>query len=172
VLNVQWSTNQNGVFEFAMKEISMLATLIASRELKNWYFTMKFLSQHLYVNNTCTKFQGQKIHQKKYIQNLPICVAVKKNSLLPTLTTFQGLKIYFFAMKFLEQQVLYVNNIVSKFQGQKINTKKDIHNLPTCVVLRNNHRNHFTTANFDTLPKVEKFLIYYEIFYTIFFLYY
>jgi len=69
-------------------------------------------------------------------------------------------------MKFLERQVLYVNNICSKFQGQKINTKKDNHNLPTCVVLRNNHGNHFTTTNFDTLPRVEKLLIYYEIFVT------
>jgi len=49
-----------------VREILVLSTLKASRELKNWYFTMKFLSQHhLYVNNTCTKFQGQMIHQKK-----------------------------------------------------------------------------------------------------------
>jgi len=95
-LLVQWGDNQYGVFEFAMKEISMLPTLIASWELKNWYFTMKFLSQHhLYVNNTCTKFQGQKIYQKKNIQNLPTCVAVKKISLLPILTTSQGLKFFF-----------------------------------------------------------------------------
>jgi len=40
----------------------------------------------------CTKFQGQKIHQKKDIQNLPTCVVVKKISLLPTLTASQGLK--------------------------------------------------------------------------------
>jgi len=60
---VQWGDNQNGVFEFAVKEIPVLPTLTASQELKNWYFTMKFFSQHhLYVNNTCTKFQGQKIH--------------------------------------------------------------------------------------------------------------
>jgi len=65
---VQWGTNQNGVFQFAMKEVSVLPTLTAFRELKNWYFTMKFLSQHhLYVNNTCNKFQGQKIYQKKDI---------------------------------------------------------------------------------------------------------
>jgi len=73
---------------------------------------------------------------KKDIKNLPTCVVVKKISLLPTLTTSQGLKKKNFTMKFLEQQVLYVNNICSKFQGQKINKEKDIHNLPTCVVLR------------------------------------
>jgi len=75
--------------------------------------------------------------QKKDTQNLPTCVLVKINSMLPTLTTSQGLKFISFAMKFLEQQSLYNNNIYSKFQGQKINNKKDIHNLPTCVVLRN-----------------------------------
>jgi len=109
-----------------------------------------------------SKFQGQKIHQKEDIQNLP-CVTVEKNSLLPTLTTSQGLK-FFFAMKFLKHKFLYFNNICSKFQGQKINTKKDIHSPPTCVVLRNNRGNHFATANFDTNPRAEKLLIYYEIF--------
>jgi hypothetical protein len=86
-------------------------------------------------------------------------------SLLPTLVASQELKI-FFAMKSLEQQILYINNICSKFQGQKINTKKDIHNLPTCVVLKSNYGNHFTTANFDTLPRAEKVFVYYEIFFT------
>ena len=38
-------------------------------------------------------------------------------------------------MKFLEQQVLYVDNICSKFQGKK---NKKIHNPSTCVVLRHN----------------------------------
>jgi len=60
-------------------------------------------------------------------------------------------------MKFLEQKLLYVNNICSKFQGQKVNTKKGINNLPTCVVLRNNRGNHFNTANFDTLPRAMNF---------------
>jgi len=81
---------------------------------------------------------------------------------MPNLTASQGLK-FSFAMKFLEKKFSFVNNICSKFQGQKINTKKDIHTLPTCVVLRNNRGNHFTVANFDTLPRAEKLLIYYEI---------
>jgi len=66
-------------------------------------------------------------------------------------------------MKFLEQQVLYVDNI---FQGQKINTKKDIYNLPTCVVLRNNRGNHFNIVSFATLPRAEYFITYYEFFVT------
>jgi len=48
----------------------------------------------------------------------------EKISLLPTLIAFQGLKLIFFAIKFLEQQVLYLNNICYKFQGPKTNTKK------------------------------------------------
>ena len=54
------------------------------------------------------KFQGQKIHRKKVIQNLPTLVAVEIFSLL---TASQRLNFIFFAMKFLEQKPLYVNNI-------------------------------------------------------------
>jgi hypothetical protein len=57
------------------------------------------------------KFQDQKIHRQKVIQNLPTLVAVEKFSLLPTLTTSQILKYLFFSMKFLERKPLYVNNI-------------------------------------------------------------
>ena len=57
------------------------------------------------------KFQGQKIHRKKVIQNLPTLVAVEIFSLLPTLTASQRLNFIFFAMKFLEKKPLYVNDI-------------------------------------------------------------
>jgi len=93
---VQWGSNQNVVFEFAMREISLLSTLKVSREFKNWYFTMKVLTHHhFYINSICAKFQGQNIYQKKDIQNLPTCVPVRKISLLPTLTVFQGLNFFF-----------------------------------------------------------------------------
>jgi len=39
---VQWGTNQNVVFEIAVRKISRLPTLKVSRELKNWYFPTKF----------------------------------------------------------------------------------------------------------------------------------
>jgi len=98
---------------------------------------MKFLAQHhFYVNNMCAKSQGQKIHKKIDIQNLPTCVVVKINSLLPTLTPSQGLTKKSFAMTFLAGDNLYVDNMCSKFQVQEIYTKKDIRNLPTHVVLR------------------------------------
>ena len=51
-----------------------------------------------------------------------------------------------------------------KFEGKKIYNKKDIHNLPTCVVVGNIGRSHITTINFDTLPRAEKLSIYYETF--------
>ena len=71
------------------KTISLLPTLTPSQRLRNCLFTMKFLAQHdLYDNNNHAKFQGQKIHQNKVIQNLPTLVAaVERFSLLPTLTT-------------------------------------------------------------------------------------
>jgi len=56
------------------------------------------------------KFQGQKVHREKVIQNLPTLVAVEFFSLLPTLPASQRFN-FFFAMKFLEQKPLYVNNI-------------------------------------------------------------
>jgi len=79
----------------------MLPTLKASRELKNWYLTIKLKKNHLYDNNMCTKFQVQKIHYKKDIQNLPTCVAVRNISLLPTLTASQGLNFLFSSMEIL-----------------------------------------------------------------------
>jgi hypothetical protein len=57
------------------------------------------------------KFQDQKIHSQKVIQNLPTLVAVEIFSLLPTLTTSQILKYLFFSMKFLKQKPLYVNKM-------------------------------------------------------------
>jgi len=48
------------------------------------------------------KFQGQKIHPKKDNWKLPTCVAMKKISLLPTLTLSHGLSKFFLAMKFLD----------------------------------------------------------------------
>jgi len=59
--------------------------------------------------------------------------------MLPTLTPSQGLKIFFFTMNFFAQHRLYVNNMHDKFKGQKIKEKKDIQNLPTCVVVKKFH---------------------------------
>jgi len=59
-------------------------------------------------------------------------------SLLPTLTPSQGLRNCVFTMKFLAQDTLHVNKKCAKIQVQKIYTKKSTHNLPICVVVRNN----------------------------------
>jgi len=53
-------------------------------------------------------------------------VTWKEISLLPTLTPSQGLKNWYFIMKFFPQDHLYVNDIRVKFQGQKIYTRKVI----------------------------------------------
>jgi len=107
---------------------------------------------------TCVpNLKAKRFTRKKDIQNLLTCVVVKCFSLLLILPASQRLILFSFAMKFSEQKLLHVNNICSKFEGQKINTKKDIDILSTCVVLKNNCGNHFTTANFDTLPRAEIF---------------
>jgi len=43
---VQWGDNQNGVFEFAMKEISHLPTFTTSQGLINWCFIMNIFLQN------------------------------------------------------------------------------------------------------------------------------
>jgi len=47
------------------------------------------------------KFQGQKIHTEKDIQNLPTFVALRIHFNIPTLTPSQGLNFLLFTMKFL-----------------------------------------------------------------------
>jgi len=70
------------------------------------------------------------------IQNGVFACTWKEISHPPTLIGSQGLKIWSFPMKFLARCCLYVNYMCDKFQGQKIYTKKDIGNLPTCVAVR------------------------------------
>jgi len=94
------------IYEFLHSQwnkISLLPTLTPSQGLQNWYFIMKFFPQHnLYVNNTCTKFQGQKIHQKRrYSKSTNMC-SCEKNSLLPTSIAFQRLFFFVFGKKFLK----------------------------------------------------------------------
>jgi len=60
---------------------------------------------------------------------------VKEKFIAANFDTPQGLKNWFFVMKFFLEENLYVNNICAKFQGQKIYTKRDIQSLPTCVVV-------------------------------------
>jgi len=60
--------------------ITLCLTLTPSLRLKNCYSTMKCLAQdHLYVDNIYEKFQGQKMHSKKIIQNLHLLQPLNKN---------------------------------------------------------------------------------------------
>jgi len=47
---------------------------------------------NVYVDNMCAKFQGQKIHMKKDIQNLPTCVVVRMIFSAFGIVSFCGLK--------------------------------------------------------------------------------
>jgi len=63
-------------------------------------------------------------------------------------------------MKFLSRDHLYVDNMCAKFQVQKIYPKKDIKNIPTCIVVR---MIFYIRANFDpqndTIPRAEKIIL-------------
>ncbi len=60
-------------------KLSLLPTLPPSQGLKTFFVGMKFLEwNQIYVDYMCGKFQGQKIYQKKDIQNLLTCVVKKK----------------------------------------------------------------------------------------------
>jgi len=118
-------------------EISVLPTLTPSWRLKNCFFTMEIFSQHhLYVNNMRAKFQGQKIQKKKrYSKSINMC-SCEMFFNATHFDTLLRIEYFFFAMKFLAWDCLYADKVCSKFQVQKIYTKKDIRNLPTCIVVR------------------------------------
>jgi len=48
------------------------------------------MQDHLYVNNISAKFQGQKIHTQKDIQNLPTCVVMRMIFLALGIVLFYG----------------------------------------------------------------------------------
>jgi len=122
---------------YSYEQIFIVAHFDTLPRIEIFFFAMKFLSwDHLYVDNMCSKFQVQKIYQKKDIWNLPTWVVLRQFSILLTLTPSQGLKIWYFALKFFSWDHLYVENMSSKFQVHKIYPKKDISNLSTCVVVR------------------------------------
>jgi hypothetical protein len=54
-------------------------------------------------------------------------------------------------MKIWAQGCLYVENMCTKIQGQHIDTKKDIQDLP----IWGSGEKRFTAVNFDTLPRIE-----------------
>jgi hypothetical protein len=57
--------------------------------------------------------------------------------------------------------------MIKKIQDQKINEKKDVNNLPTCVVVGYNGETIsflpiLNTANFESLPRAQKLVFYHE----------
>jgi len=92
------------------------------KRLRNCLFTIKILAQHdLHDKNNNAKFQGQKIHQNKVIQNLPtLVVVVEKFSLLPTLTASQRLNYFSFSMKFSEKTLFMLITYCKNFKAKKL----------------------------------------------------
>ena len=85
---------------------------------------MKLLAHdHLYVENMCTKFQGQKMYTVIDIQDLPTGVAVRKVSQLPTLTPFQGLKKNKFPWNFWSETTFMLITYVKKFKSKRSTEK-------------------------------------------------
>jgi hypothetical protein len=59
--------------------------------------------------------------------------------------------------------------MIKKIQDQKINAKKDINNVSTCVVVGYNGETisflpTLNTANFESLPRAQKLVFYHESF--------
>ena len=114
---------------------------------------------------TCIpNFKSRGLIKQKILKINHHGVAVRKVSQPPTLTPSQGLRKFFLPMEFLEWEHLYVDYMCGNFQVQKMHKKNHIPNLPTCVIVRKKGKNHFTTSNFDTLPRIEGLLFQHEIF--------
>jgi len=83
---------------------------------------MKFLKQHdLYDNNNHAKFQGQKIHGKKVIQNLPtLVVVVESFSLLP-IDNLSKIELFFVCHEILGKKNLFMLVTYGKnFKAKKL----------------------------------------------------
>jgi len=76
---VQKGTNQNGVFEFIGKEISVQPTLTPSRGLKNCFFTIKhFLHNIISMLITCVpNLKDNKFTKKRYSKSTNMCSCEK-----------------------------------------------------------------------------------------------
>ena len=81
-------------------------------------------------------------------------------TLLPTLTPSRALGNFYLYIKFWAQNHCQVDNMCTNFQSQKIDNKKDIQYLLT----RGSCKKCFTAANFDTIPRIEKFFFSHESF--------
>jgi len=117
-------------------ELSQLPTLPRLKRLKKiggpWKFCHKITSMLSICFYMCAKFQVKKIYSEKYIQNLPTCVVVRDNFTIANFDTLPRIEFFCFCHEFIFKYHLYDDNMNTKFQIQKIHTKKDILNLPTC----------------------------------------
>jgi len=125
-----WSSNQNHVvFESTVREISVMPTLKASRELKNWYFNMIFKFSNFFYNiifmlitlaqnfkaKTFTKIKMFKIYQHVYLWEKCFCYQLWQSS--------KDWNFNFLTWKFFHETIfmliICVPNIKSKIFTQK-----------------------------------------------------
>jgi len=97
--------------------------------------------------------------KKRYSKSTNMC-SCEKNFTTANFNSLPRIEIFFFSGKFWKSKFSMLITHFPNFMANRL-IQKNIYNLPTCVVLRNNSGNHFTTANFDTLPRAEKLLIEY-----------
>jgi hypothetical protein len=135
----------NGVFGFPLKKNSSLPTLKASREIKNWNFTWIFYHElEIKLLVRLPNFKAKIIHQiffKKKSTNIGRCgksFAPTNFDSLPRIEFFFLALMFFFFGRNQFVLVIYGKNLKSKRS-----LKKDIPNLPTCVILRYACGNHF-----------------------------
>lgn len=78
---MQWRINENGIFEYAKKETSMLSTLSALQEVKNWYFSIKILCNIIFILIIYGQLSKPKdLHKKRYV-NTTNLYSYEKNSI-------------------------------------------------------------------------------------------
>jgi hypothetical protein len=105
-----------------VEKVSLLPTSTTSQELN--FFSLIFLGRNQFVLVIYGKnVKSKRLVKKRYSQSTNMCyfgVCLWKSfSLQPTLTPSQWLKSGPFAMKFLSQDELHVNDKCGKIQAQK-----------------------------------------------------
>jgi len=114
-------------------ELSQLPTLPTSQGLNSSFWPWIFFHKITSISIICLpNFKFKRFTPEKIFEIYQHVLLQGTISLLPTLTPSQGLKFLFLPWIFLKDN-LYVDNMYTKFQVQKIHTKKDIWNLPICI---------------------------------------
>jgi hypothetical protein len=102
---------------------------------------MKFLAQHdLHDKKKSCKISRPKDSPKQsYLKSTNIGSCCGKFFTAANFDSLSKIELFFIFHEIFGKKHIYFNKIKKKIQGQKIDLKKkDINNLPTCVVVGNN----------------------------------